>query len=501
MNRKLTVTGESNGLFWCCINTTAYAKREVDEISNYFNEAVCEFYLDHTYTDIVDDSTFEAEPVTQSEYADAVAKKIKNTPERTLLRVQSENYSATGAILGSSHGNCLLFFYTDEKKHYTSMCLFQPYKDGSFDLYAPLIVYYTSKRRKIVEDIAKSNTMYMVCKELPTPMLSALIALTNVDTGRETIVPTYGKEEIRMIQNAIKHNSIDMFIRSILDAGVIYAEDADTLSIGRERYGRLKEMFSDSVHLKFSSKEYRFVAKYCEKINVASDIDPFKESDLSQYLSNLRYGNEMLIRFPNFKEDIELLGIVEVRGDKLFVHLLEKISNNTFIEFDCNFGDIHKFSIRKSIKMENISIILTDASYIPMDLKDINNKSALVQLGLAFDTTLCITFLQDLIVIHDRPKRSRVVRTTRQISHQLSSKKKEGKDYVVSRVLMPVNEAKALVAAHASTSERAEAQYVLEDWERIGYSRTYKSGKVVWVRPTTCHRHLPLTEKEVIVKL
>ena len=85
---------------------------------------------------------------------------------------------------------------------------------------------------------------------------------------------------------------------------------------------------------------------------------------------------------------------------------------------------------------------------------------------------------------------------------QSNSKKKRVEERSVTwRVLKPFKEAKEYV--EKMTAERRDAEYTIEEWERQGHLRTYKSGKTVWIETTTCHRRKPLSDKnkEISIKL
>ena len=57
-------------------------------------------------------------------------------------------------------------------------------------------------------------------------------------------------------------------------------------------------------------------------------------------------------------------------------------------------------------------------------------------------------------------------------------------------------------AADKEGRPRSHAEYTVESWNISGHWRHYKeSGKTIWISEHPAHRNLPLSQKEVHLKL
>lgn len=252
----------------------------------------------------------------------------------------------------------------------------------------------------------------------------------------------------------------------------------------------------------FNVKEWKYIEKY------VSNIFGDSPSPINLYdaLENPRYGNTVLVPVKMTSgETINVTVIVrnlDYNGEEDDI-TFSSITIKYQIGPNIIFSDIYIFD-SENFTGNNISILRTDV-FIGDKLFSSTDEPSRIFPELFFDKDYLFRVAIDIIglfvVLHDRPKRSRVVREIKNNTATEKNRKKYKDPFVVKRILMTDTAAKEYVKK-MTLSERRDAEYVLEEWPRKGYTKKMKkSGKIVEVKSTTCHRRLPLSDKEIHIKL
>lgn len=254
----------------------------------------------------------------------------------------------------------------------------------------------------------------------------------------------------------------------------------------------------------FTEKEWKFIKKYIEEKGLGEN-----NFNILEILETPRYGIEM--KFPSIFDD-EILFNVSYQLNKnlnsVRFNILYSANDKIDIVISIDFENLSDFNVIKSI----ISIDINAFFKGELSIRNLDELKSMIPLELSDMESLLsqlIYIIGTYVVLYDRPQRSRVIRETTKVSQVINktNKKKEGRknkteeNYIIRRILKGTKEAKEYISK-MSTTEGSNREYTLEEWERIGYWRKKpNSTEKIWIEPTKCHRHLPLSDKELHIRL
>lgn len=457
-------------------------------------------------------------------------------------RIESDNYSAeliveSGAITEIDKTMPAIFMYTDNKIGYTSFYLINiiDYKTVT---YVANLGFYISNKYKVDKNQAEKEKM-QVCNPLNFGAISyhskcihklleiIIDSIMKYDEG--TDFPIYKQSEVKLFKtiykdvlgNAVTNHYIEGFTTNYEENTV---ENRKKVHHNiKEKKKLFEEMNQDPGSdikgiinngkcnqnvplIDFNEKELKFIDNYCEKHELLDN----NKTDLLYYLDNPIYGN--LLRYNITVDDTESELIAKIELDKeneiMRIRLLNIMKDGFAVIVTADFVDIKNFTFKNSLLVINKEICIRSEGNFYHSFDDYQDKSLLLSITANDIIKLIDMILRINIVIKDRPKRSRMVRRTVKVENKNKVKstnknRNHNDQYVVTRILKPIDEAKKYVTEGNSIElhERREAEYVLEEWPRAGHWRTLKSGKQIWISDTTCYRHKELTDKEIHVKL
>lgn len=257
---------------------------------------------------------------------------------------------------------------------------------------------------------------------------------------------------------------------------------------------------TDNVpEISLSDKEWDYILNYTLEHDLLHD-DP---TDLTPYVTHPRYGNIYRMDVTDDDGTVELIFKILLGDDYMKLYIIHQLNKDTSIYLRLRISDLENFVFNDCFNDSEIILVNKDLTHAPKsaDIKSpIMSMVDKVSKQLVGITNLILSLL---IVMKDRPQRTRMVKCTTRKPRNTNSKHSEKDQTKVRtvRILKTVYEAKKLVA-ESQNHERAEAIYVMEEWDRQGHYRTTKTGKQIWIDATTCHRRLPLnTAKEIKIKL
>lgn len=329
----------------------------------------------------------------------------------------------------------------------------------------------------------------------------------------EFIPVVWSPDEMDLIRAFVKSRKAkdgNLFVLS-----VISDNDLDKVKRGLTFKSKIKSKINPEIDrskiplIDLTEKEWKFIDKYI-KNNFSG-----KEFDLVPYFNN-HIGKDMKfivsyldapINVYEGERPIYVNIDIDAEADVMRILLIDPMSKKSTFVISVDFIDISKF------KFDNIVSIVKYTYYL--NLNDMHNS--LDQLA---QRTPAVLMMQDYIVemvrriialsivAHDRPKRSRIVQkkelSDKAKSHKSNPNKSyKERDFVIRRILKTYDDAKTLIkeSQEKSGSAHRYAEYTMEEWERREHTRMMKSGKIVTVSATHCKRHLPLSEKEIHIKL
>lgn len=255
-----------------------------------------------------------------------------------------------------------------------------------------------------------------------------------------------------------------------------------------------------------TEREIKYMSNYIKKKNYLGRNG--EGINALVYLEHPRYGPSLRIQMPGDDDQIdEIITYYELFPDVNFMrfYAVKVINDDVRAYVIIDFKNVSKFNI-----YDNLCDIAADIYQ--------RDPNQMIQSGTELEKMIpdcfrtvegVISLLFETIVVHimlfERPRRARVVRYTERGPRDPAKKKDDPEpDYIVRRILKPIDEAKKIVSESRDPTgaQFGERQYTMEEWERVGhYRRLPHSDRTVWIPETTCKRHLPLSEKEIHIKL
>jgi hypothetical protein len=169
--------------------------------------------------------------------------------------------------------------------------------------------------------------------------------------------------------------------------------------------------------------------------------------------------------------------------------------------------DMHHFRFTNFCKAETYMRLKNPRESFPSGFSAIKDITPEGMLDIPSMMDLVITLCGMLLVIHDRPERTRMiketkVRNTSNINKSSNPRQNTKPDYAIRHILMTSNEAKSYIREAAKKGGTIKREYYVDLWERRGFWRKNRNGSMVYIAPTICNRHLELSKnKEVHIKL
>lgn len=263
-----------------------------------------------------------------------------------------------------------------------------------------------------------------------------------------------------------------------------------------------------------SDKEWKFIDDFIAKKELLG-FD--KKVSIRPYVEHPRYGNAYRMKmFMNaYDRKVEYVFKFIVSGSKMDLYIIQRINSNTSIYLETTVNDIDNFSMEDCYNRFVVVLVNSTMTKAPKNINELDSIFVNILDHIADGYNLMLdAILSLMIVMKERPQRTRMVRCTTTKNGKKGSSSRNNKDKSnvhTVRLLKTKSEAKKLVSESSGSSEkssetgkrhRVEAVYRVEEWEREGHYRTTKLGKTVWVNGTTCKRHLPINEeKEIRIKL
>lgn len=330
-------------------------------------------------------------------------------------------------------------------------------------------------------------------------------------------LPEYSQTELELYKFMFKNtredsNNITKFIYSRMNYYNIRVHEGINTSkfvnknelnpIETELINRYNALGFDVAPLiDLSEKELNFISTYVKKKITKSD-----KINLVPALVNCRYGNQFNIPITKINNRIKSLYVnfeVYPDDDMVKFYLFYYGQKGMVLMYIILLDHISSF---KPNDPDNVLLIISRVGIKNYDslVKDDSELSKYFDKSLLYYNDIMM-FLEDIIgiilVMHDRPERTKMIKCTERKSSKSKKniKNKSNKDFIVTRILKSTKEAKEYIQKMGS---RAEAEYVLESWERKGHWRSiHNSNKKIWIEPTTCKRHKELSKKEIHIKL
>lgn len=523
--------GEMKGLFYLNHrNETKESKSQIPEIIDFTKQCIKYLYfrpfkiinisdkvLDYTNNNSVDDNVNLMDPASPIINNIGMIRKIYNHDDIINFKVSINNitmyFDIDIAGEDSNNISLLIHWFDNKDKLYKFMCIRVEIVGEEVYVYQYRLVFISKNKYNVKQHI-QSNYINNINLITPTEYniiseaLKVFISLRKEDT-----IPN--RNDIK----SINYTNFEMYVfRKILPDidSLIYPFVTYKGIPCIDNFERPKENIEpdDALNIPIVSlteKEWSFIYKYIDK--TYPDVIA-----LSEVFSHLRYGEYLKMRYSGSVGEIEFDDLITIRmkyhyGDDMISIMLLSNNNNgigeSFIEL--YIKDIDYFRGIENVCHAKGWAKFNNSTVLPFDIE--SGYEAFPTPFLNSDLLMDIVYKMIIlnVILYDRPERIRCVQEIKNVplkntNHNSKNNKRKGiqkYDKVIERILMPVKEAKEYVAR--MTNEHMDREYVLESWERVGHYRIYHKDteheKKVWIDPVKCTRHLPLTKKDILIKL
>jgi len=498
----------------------------------YCKIGIVDEYMNHVYLKHVNDSVFEYTP-DKSDHVISDINRWRNSISISLRRIsrlvdlhkepmefymQSDHYSLRLSLIDDRvEGNSFIvhMYLADDADKFIQMCMISIVTDkertadgAAIMVYGSSTAYFMSPVRKTAEKIAngyKSATLNGLVGTYETYLIDCVLnklyeCIWNND--KQTIDYTYTPIEMWMFKMIMKDLGNETCTHRIFT----WAHEEDLskdLFLDDQELPEYAIINTDSFPLvDFSEKEWKFVDGFCKRNNLFEDAP----TNILPYFAQPRYGKvyRMDVSTSDDKK-VPLTITFKLNEEKRYLkmYIVETLDENTYVYATVDCSDIDQYTHENSVRRLSKHVLYTKLTAMRPTVRELIHDSSLLQSGIDNTSSLVGEILKLFAIMYHRPERSRMIKCVRHhetVKHTKHGIKREQKE-TIWRILKPTKEAKEYVSQMSSGSAHRQAEYTLEEWPRIGYSYTTKTGRVVWVPPTTCRRHEDLLNKDKEIKI
>ena len=495
--------GLYKGFYYPYINYQGVNKQDIESLSIYLIDITKGSYFDKCLLEKVEDDFFDiffdTLKIDKRKYIEEIIDmmdKIKNEygKDSYRARIESSSYSASIYTISPVGDDDFIYFrFNDEINQVTTMRYLKVIKSHKKIATWPMAVLCYSSKNRNAKNACKEeiDSLFDVCDEY-LYILHHLLKLNFQNVTFDN--PSYGKNECLTLkhcfndENGITKHYINTMRKD--DAFAVKEIESD-IKINLNH-------ITQYPLIDFNQKEMKFISRYVASNNLFDGDRPELKFNLIPYLESPRYGK--ILRFHLSYKDIVFAYSRD--NDTLRLCLLEKINDSLWIEISFDYNNLGEFNIYDSLNQIDTILILTNHEYIPRSINSI--ESVLLSLNYNEMLNFVQWILSCIIVIHDRPKRTKMIKITEKREVPCSNKSKHNnqvkEEFVIRRILKSSDDAKEYVESHSGGTHRNH-EYTIEEWSRADHWRHLKNGKDIYIHETTCHRNLPLSQKEVHIKL
>ena len=437
--------------------------------------------------------------------------KRKLNSDRIQIRVSDENKSIFLYVTEITNGYMMNVYLSDNVASSNEMFILRIEKssDRTIAYNGTDTKWFLSKKYSGSDKLARERSKDigftgLNLNDLPLIIGALYSAIDYISDGGELTVPSYMQSELNLFKAVWKSIPEMDAATFIINSWLNNMHDE---SLQPDTYSKSDSELLDYIMpsdlneyplIDFSEKEWKFIIDYCDKNNMI-DSDSHR-IDILPYITNARYGCKFKMNIETTGSDVQLVTqILLIAEDELKV-ILSHHYGDRIVSAVINFINLKEFSMKNSMLNINKAVTFLKIDAMAASVDELYDESPLANSTPEMILGLAARVLKALIIIHDRPKRSKMIRCTKTESIQSGKKSSQTKSKVSYwRILKPVKEANEYIEKMSGT--RRDVEYTLEEWPRVAHTRTYKSGKVVHISETSCHRRLPLAKKEVEIKL
>ena len=338
-----------------------------------------------------------------------------------------------------------------------------------------------------------------VSTTLELSMLNKIIG-TQIDGKDKTILTKFPvlvrKDEEQQMefttQELHKLSSIDT-----KEMDVVY-NSGESIS---DKIGDLMSEGSSYPELDLSSDDIKKICNYYHK----NYVKPNNYIDFTEVLNKQRFGLNFKLRiFEDSDQMVYVTSELNKETNQFIMYLYFTIKNYRFMIVSA-FNNPKYFMAMDSSCFSRSELFVEFDKYVDL----VPSRTDLLKLlpeGFEESSKIFavnLLFISLYVMIANRPEKicpaSKTITKTRKVRE--NRKYVEKSDVIIKHIIAYKPAIMEKIRSNKNSGLRKEIQYVVENWDRVGHTRTYKNGKTIWIDATSCHRHLDLTTKQVKVKL
>lgn len=507
-----------------------------ENITSYMDSYIVNLYMRHQRTFFVNDKFWNQKALSGENLKDIMYKisfmlrKLKRKMNGPIQwKVQSENHSIyfdLAAIAGSTKNSdsnitlLVLDFDNKTKMSKTHMILFdssdpmlirditagpivlcRKEKDGENYLKSiPRLNALLILEESYVMALYKCIDMFLVDSECLDDDIEAINSLIHIDSEMYFMKKMMKRYE--SISNA------GVFINVKIWRTEFYNSCDSTVTDNMESIDNMdvinEALFENSTIpplVDLNKKEYKFIENYISKKGYLGTGDSIV--NMIEILDHPRYGRTLRHSLPY--ADIATTFTMSKENDLLRIYFIYRKDENMFCYVSADFNNLKYFNYNDNILQIKLEFVVKEIDKLPNELGSIIDIIPIEFMNSDKIVSMIYDLLSLYIILHDRPERMKVIKETKKVVEDIKDTKNKSvmkdKEYVINRILKSSKDAKEYIEKITKTLSCGDREYVLEEWDRIGHYRKLKNGKTVWIEATTCKRRLPLTEKEIHIKL
>lgn len=481
----------------------------------YYSEEMLEFDLNDLNINSLNCNSFESSNIYRNEiiekisiYSKRIIKKLNIEDNNILYKLSSEKYTYIISINVSDksikfntfiYDNKLLILkicfdnledsiigkemfrlestplYLSKKDRYISELIKDDYNGIFTDNETLNIIYKSLKMIYDKKEIPMST--YTRCQKAEIYFLNKIIEKRHKEYGFQIELHNWIEENNNKKYSFINNiNELEMINKTVIHADKSYPlidlslKDIDYI----RNYMMSIKLFDDGINL---NKHMSFIY-----------------GNTFRYLIELEDKTNFTISIVISKND---------ENDYLRITFSYDVNESIRIFSYIDYTDISNFT-NNCFKI-NTSILIMNNKNIYLSIDDIKNEIPILFIDPDNIRSIALNIIGLCILLNDQPSKMRMIKCTKNNTNNNAKKendKKNNNDFIVSRILTTSKGINRCINRMRSTYKVDKGyEYILESWPRKGFYRTDSSGKQIWVPPTVCHRHLPLTEKEIHIKL
>lgn len=322
--------------------------------------------------------------------------------------------------------------------------------------------------------------------------------------------PVYSNTEIKFFNENRRLLKDEFTTRVLLQLTYEPAIESNVMNQNTKNYVHTTDIY-ETIHmltnhmslLKLTRNDYKFIGDCATEKGYMNDT-PY---NFIPALTEARLGVDFVYPLSSENGHYEIMATSRLYDDNCMDVYLSTIIPETYdmVLTELKFKDVNNFRLKDSLyHLQSNFVLFTAHEWTYKSVSDMRDALPNALIDEDYIVDVAMMYLSLLMVIKEQPTKYRMINQVGQSDEDKNPECKnnvskdqpgdvdnEGRP-IIRRILMTKSRANNFIKKQ--NQGRREPIYVLESWYRSGYDRRCKDGRVVHIEPTTCYRHLPISE-------